>query len=328
MSLLEIESLTVDIPTTDGVARILDGIDLVLEAGAWHGIVGESGCGKTMTALAVMGLLPDRAVTGGRIRFAGQDLLATGEAAMCRVRGAEIGMIFQEPMTALNPVHPIGRQIAEGLRRGNGMSRAEAEARTRRAMQRVGLDPARFSPDLYPHQLSGGQRQRVMIAMVLARRPKLLIADEPTTALDVTVQAEILKLVAEIADETGMALLLITHDLGVVAAIAEAVHVMYAGRIVETGSTDAVFARLAHPYVRGLFEALPKEVIDPALRGAPLTAIPGRVPDPLERSPACAFAERCAFADAVCRTVRPDLLPLDLPAHRAACFHPRPAPGR
>jgi peptide/nickel transport system ATP-binding protein len=235
-------------------------------------------------------------------------------------------MIFQEPMTALNPVHPIGRQIAEGLRRTHGVGRAEAEATTRHAMSRVGLDPARFSLDLYPHQLSGGQRQRVMIAMVLARRPKLLIADEPTTALDVTVQAEILQLIGEIADETGMALLLITHDLGVIAAIAEAVHVMYAGRIVETGTTDAVFARLAHPYVRGLFEALPKEVLDPARRGQKLTAIPGRVPDPLERSAACAFAERCAFVTDRCRIERPFLDRLDSTDHRAACFHPRPTP--
>jgi len=328
MSLLSIEGLGVDIPNADGVTRILDGIDLSLEPGEWQGIVGESGCGKSMTALAVMGLLPERAVTGGRIVFAGRDLAGLDEAAMCRVRGAEIGMIFQEPMTALNPVHSIGRQIAEGLRRTRGLGRAAAEARTRQAMQRVGLDPARFSPDLYPHQLSGGQRQRVMIAMVLARRPRLLIADEPTTALDVTVQAEILKLVAEIADETGMALLLITHDLGVVAAIAETVHVMYAGRIVETGPTDAVFAHLAHPYVRGLFEALPKEVVEPGARGAALTAIPGRVPDPSERSPACAFADRCAFADARCRSERPQLRALHGAEHRAACFYPRPAPGR
>ncbi len=326
MSLLAIEGLTVDIPGPDGVARILDGIDLALAPGDWHGIVGESGCGKSMTALAIMGLLPDRATARGRIVFAGRDLLALDEPALCRVRGAEIGMIFQEPMTALNPVHPIGRQIAEGLARRRGIGRAAAEAETRRAMARVGLDPARFPPELYPHQLSGGQRQRVMIAMMLARRPKLLLADEPTTALDVTVQAEILKLVAELADETGMALLLITHDLGVVAAIAEAVHVMYAGRIVETGPTDAVFARLAHPYVRGLFEALPKEVHDPARRGLPLAGIPGRVPDPLERSPACAFADRCAFADAHCRRERPALMALDRPDHRAACFHPRPAP--
>ncbi len=328
MSLLAIENLTVEIPTADGVARILDGIDLALEPGEWHGLVGESGCGKSMTALAVMGLLPDRAITGGRIVFAGRDLLRLDEAALCRVRGAEIGMIFQEPMTALNPVHSIGRQIAEGLRRTNGIGRAEAEARTRQAMVRVGLDPARFPPHLYPHQLSGGQRQRVMIAMVLARRPKLLIADEPTTALDVTVQAEILKLVAELADETGMALLLITHDLGVVAAIAEAVHVMYAGRIVETGPTDTVFAGLVHPYVRGLFEALPKEVIDPSARGRPLTAIPGRVPDPLERSRACAFAERCGFADRRCWTERPLLAVQGDFAHRAACFHPRPPVAR
>jgi peptide/nickel transport system ATP-binding protein len=327
MTLLAVENLTVDIPTAEGVARILDGIDLELGPGDWQGIVGESGCGKSMTALAIMGLLPDRARAGGRIVFAGRNLLGLDETALCGIRGAEIGMIFQEPMTALNPVQPIGRQIAEGLRRQRGVGRAEAEALTRSVMQRVGLDPRQFSPDLYPHQLSGGQRQRVMIAMVLARRPRLLVADESTTALDVTVQAEILKLVGEIADETGMGLLLITHDLGVVAAIAETVHVMYAGRIVETGPTDAIFRRLAHPYVRALFEAVPKELVDPSRRGVPLEAIPGRVPDPLERSAACAFADRCAFADARCRGERPVLTPLDQAAHRAACFHPRPAMG-
>jgi peptide/nickel transport system ATP-binding protein len=327
MTLLSLDGLSVEIQTPEGPALLLDDVDLSLDAGDWHGIVGESGCGKSMTALAIMGLLPDRALTRGRVVFAGRDLLGLDDTALGRIRGAEIGMIFQEPMTALNPVHPIGRQITEGLRRTRGTGRAEAEATTKRAMQRVGLDPARFSPDLYPHQLSGGQRQRVMIAMVLARRPRLLIADEPTTALDVTVQADILQLIGEIADETGMALLLITHDLGVVAAIAEAVHVMYAGRIVETGATDAVFARLAHPYVRGLFEALPKDVTDPARRGQPLTAIPGRVPEPLERSRACAFAERCTLASDRCARERPLLEPLDRPDHRAACFHPRPAPG-
>jgi peptide/nickel transport system ATP-binding protein len=325
MTLLAIEGLTVDIPTAEGVARVIDGIDLALGPGDWHGIVGESGCGKSMTALAIMGLLPDRARAGGRIVFGGRELLGLDEPALCRIRGAEIGMIFQEPMTALNPVQPIGRQIAEGLEQSRGVGRAEAEALARRAMQRVGLEPRQFSPELYPHQLSGGQRQRVMIAMVLARRPKLLVADEPTTALDVTVQAEILKLMAELADETGMGLLLITHDLGVVAAIAETVHVMYAGRIVETGPTDAVFERLAHPYARALFDALPKEVADPARRGSRLAAIPGRVPDPLERSAACAFADRCAFVEGHCRRERPVLAPLDRPAHRAACFHPRPA---
>jgi len=328
MTLLEVENLAVEIETDGGTARLLDGIDLAMDAGDWHGIVGESGCGKSMTALALMGLLPERARAMGQIRFAGRELLGLDEAALCRIRGAEIGMIFQEPMTALNPVHPIGRQIAEGLRHRRGLGRADAERRAVEAMRRVGLDPRAFSPELYPHQLSGGQRQRVMIAMVLARRPKLLIADEPTTALDVTVQAAILKLIAEIADETGMALLLITHDLGVIAAIAETTHVMYAGRVVETGPTDSVFRQLAHPYLRGLFDALPKDLLAPEARGGRLAAIAGRVPDPIERHPACAFAPRCAFADHRCRAERPGFEPLAAPGHRVACFHPRPArPG-
>jgi peptide/nickel transport system ATP-binding protein len=320
VTLLEIEGLTLDLPTPAGTLRLLDGIDLVLEAGDWHGIVGESGCGKSLTALSIMRLLPDRTRLGGRLVFDGQDLLKLDEPALGRLRGAAIGMIFQEPMTALNPVRTIGWQIAEGLRLDGRLGRADIEARTLDAMRRVGLDPAHFSPRLYPHQLSGGQRQRAMIAMVLARRPKLLIADEPTTALDVTVQAEILKLIAEIADETGMALLLITHDLGVVAAIAEAVHVMYAGQIVETGPTDLVFDELAHPYLRGLFDALPT-ALGEAGRGR-LAAIPGQVPEPGGAAQACSFAPRCHRADALCHSVRPVLAPLEAPAHRAACFHP------
>ncbi len=325
MALLEIEGLTLDLPTPQGTLRLLDGIDLALEAGDWHGIVGESGCGKSLTALSIMRLEPDRARLGGRHVVGGPDHREIDEPAHGRRRGAEIGMIFQEPMTALNPVRTIGWQIAEGLRQDGRLGRAAIEARTLDAMRRVGLDPEQFSPRLYPHQLSGGQRQRAMIAMVLARRPKLLIADEPTTALDVTVQAEILRLIAEIADETGMALLFITHDLGVVAAIAEAVHVMYAGQIVETGPTDLVFRELAHPYLKGLFDALPSAPGEPG-RGR-LAAIPGQVPEPGGPAGACSFAPRCRRADALCRSVRPELAPLSAPAHRAACFHPL-APGR
>ncbi len=320
--MLEIEGLTLDLSTARGTLRLLDGVDLRLGEGDWHGIVGESGCGKSLTALSILGLLPPSARLGGRLVFAGRDLLRLDEPALGRLRGSEIGMIFQEPMTALNPVRTIGWQIAEGLRLDGRLDAREVRARTLDAMRRVGLDPGTFPPGLYPHQLSGGQRQRVMIAMVLARRPRLLIADEPTTALDVTVQASILKLIAEIADESGMGLLLITHDLGVTAAIAERVHVMYAGRIVETGPVDRVFQTLAHPYLRGLFQALPKMPETGGGERQRLVAIPGQVPEPGERCDACSFAPRCGRADAICRARRPELAPLATPTHRAACFHP------
>jgi peptide/nickel transport system ATP-binding protein len=235
--------------------EILAGVDLDLERGRSLAIVGESGSGKSMTALAIMGLLPDRARTGGSVQLDGRELLGLPDRRLCALRGRHMAMVFQEPMTALNPVQPIGRQIAEGPRRQLGLSRAEAMERVRSLMTRVGLDPLRIAPGRYPHQLSGGQRQRAMIAMALACDPELLIADEPTTALDLTVQAQILRLIDGIVRERGMGLLLITHDLGVVAAMAERVAVMQAGRIVETGATAEVLRRPAHPQTRRLLAA-------------------------------------------------------------------------
>ena len=310
MSLLSVEGLAVEI----GGLPILSGVDFALARGETLGLVGESGSGKSMTALAVMGLLPERAVAHGAVRLDGSDLLTTDEDALCRVRGRRIGMVFQEPMTALNPLRSIGNQIAEPLRLHLRLSRAEAEGRARALLDRVGLPAPRFSPELYPHQLSGGQRQRVMIAMALACDPDLLIADEPTTALDVTIQAQILALLGDIVAERHMALLLITHDLGVVGETAERVMVMYAGRVVERGATSEVFAARRHPYTRGLFAASPHE-----RRGrGRLAAIPGQVPEPRAIPPGCAFAPRCPRAEVDCTGV--------VPVGDVACLHPFGAP--
>ncbi len=308
--MLTVENLTVALP---GAGDILSGISFGVPRGGSLGLVGESGSGKSMTALAIMGLLPPGAVTGGRVLFDGTDLLAASEAALCRVRGQRIGMVFQEPMTALNPLMRIGAQVAEPLRRHLQLSRAEAEARARALLGRVGLSD--ISPQRYPHQLSGGQRQRVGIAMALACGPDLLIADEPTTALDVTVQAQVLDLLADLSAERGMALLLITHDLGVVSQTVQTMLVMYAGRVVEQGATASVFARMAHPYTRALFAASPHTAEGAA------EPIPGLVPDPAHRPPGCAFAPRCSRVQPGCSASVPPL-----GASGAACFHPHPPP--
>ena len=308
--MLAVENLTVTLP---GGIEVLSGVSLELARGGSLGLVGESGSGKSMTALAIMGLLPPGAAAGGRILLDGQDLLAAGEAALCGIRGRRIGMVFQEPMTALNPVMRIGQQVAEPLRWHLNLSRAEAEARAAALLGRVGL--SQISPRRYPHQLSGGQRQRVGIAMALACGPDLLIADEPTTALDVTVQAQVLDLLAELAEERQMALLLITHDLGVVSETVRRMAVLYAGRVVEQGATADVFARMAHPYTRALFAASPHMTEGAAL------PIPGQVPDPGHRPPGCAFAPRCTRALAACGASVPPLGGL-----QAACFNPHPPP--
>ncbi len=327
--LLEMGNMSVELPFGTRTADIVSGITLTLNRGERLGVVGESGSGKSITALAAMGLLPDRMRVRGTLRFDGQDLANKPEAELCKMRGRRMAMIFQEPMTALNPVKTIGAQIAEGRRLHFGESRTDAERKARELLDRVGLPAPRFNLDLYPHQLSGGQRQRVMIAMAIACEPDLLIADEPTTALDVTVQAQILDLMDELIDETGTALMLITHDLGVVSEMTDRIAVMYAGRIVETGRTEAVFNRMAHPYARGLFQASPHGanlVRDHTKPRQRLAAIPGVVPDPLARPPSCSFADRCAFVEGDCRKLIP---PLDLIgesegiAHRAACLHPR-----
>jgi peptide/nickel transport system ATP-binding protein len=310
-----------DVSVAIGRTSLLLHVSLALERGEILGLVGESGSGKSLTALAIVGLLPEAATAQGRILFDGTDLLRAREAERCRLRGRRIGMVFQEPMTALNPVQSIGAQIAEGMRLHLKLGRAESDARTRRLLDRVGLPAPRFPPSLYPHQLSGGQRQRVVIAIALACAPDLLIADEPTTALDVTIQAQILDLLGDLVAETRMALLLITHDLGVVADIAGRVAVMYSGRVVETGPTETVFASMAHPYTSGLFAAASRK----AGAGARLAAIPGVVPEPSRRPPGCAFAPRCASAAADCLPEPPSLHPLTL-AHRVACLHCNPSP--
>lgn len=327
--LLEIRDLGVHLQAGGRQAEILSGITLTLNRGERLGIVGESGSGKSITALAVMGLLPHRMTLSGTLRFDGQDLTTISEAAHCTMRGRQMAMIFQEPMTALNPIKTIGAQISEGRRLHLKESRADADKTARRLLDRVGLAAPRFDLELYPHQLSGGQRQRVMIAMALACEPELLIADEPTTALDVTVQAQILDLLDELIDESGTALLLITHDLGVVSEMTDRIAVMYAGRVVETGDTQDVFRHMAHPYARGLFAASPHSL---TMRPKPentdkrqrLTTITGVVPDPFSRLPQCGFADRCRFVQADCRATVPPLGNTDFldVAHRVACFHP------
>jgi peptide/nickel transport system ATP-binding protein len=317
MTLLALQDLHLDL---DGAA-LLHGVDLAIARGERVGLVGESGCGKSLTALAVMGLAPERARLTGSIRLDGTELLGLDEPALCRIRGRRVAMIFQEPMTALNPVQTIGRQIAEGPLRQLGLSRAAAARRAEALLARVRLDPARFPLSLYPHQLSGGQRQRVMIAIALASDPELLVADEPTTALDVTVQAEILRLIDELVRERGMGLLLITHDLGVVAAMTDRMAVMYAGTVVEQGATAEVFAHMAHPYTRALLAARPREVELLKVEHAPLTTIPGQVASPRERPQGCAFWPRCPRMGEPCRSLAPALRPV-APGHDAACHFP------
>ena len=316
MPMLQVESLQVSLPGPRGTAKALRGIDFAMQRGDSVGLIGESGCGKSMTALALMGLLPQGAQVSGSIRFDGSELVGLSDAAMCELRGQRLAMIFQEPMTALNPLHRIGDQVAEPLRQHRGMGRTEARAEALRLLDRVHLPQARQRLDAWPHQLSGGQRQRVMIAAALACGPDLLIADEPTTALDVTIQGEILALIAELVADSGMALLLISHDLGVMARSVERVMVMYGGSVVESGPTGAVFQRLAHPYTRGLFGARPRLG---AARGQPLLTIPGRVPELIDMPAGCPFADRCSWVVDACRAAPPPALSVGA-AHVARCI--------
>ncbi|HSP96637.1 MAG TPA: ABC transporter ATP-binding protein [Candidatus Dormibacteraeota bacterium] len=316
MPLLEIHDLRVEF----GAAAPVDGVSLSLAAGRTLGLVGESGCGKTLTALAVMGLVPPSGrVAGGRVMFAGRDLLALDERAMREVRGGAIGMVFQEPMTALNPVLTVGAQIAE-VAALHGAGRGAAWARAVEMLRLVEIPDPERRADAYPHQLSGGMRQRVMLAMALACRPQLLIADEPTTALDVTIQAQVLDLLAALQRRLGMAVLLVTHDLGVVAERADEIAIMYAGRIVETGDATAVLATPAHPYTRGLVASVPA----PGRRSR-LEAIPGSVPDPAHLPSGCRFRDRCRDAIAECAQVDPPLRDVGA-GRRAACIRIDPAP--
>jgi peptide/nickel transport system ATP-binding protein len=310
MTLLAIEGLAVDLRLGGGGhVPALRGLDFAIASGSTLGLVGESGSGKSMTALALMGLLPEGARSRGRILFEGRDLLALDEDSWRRLRGNRIAMTFQEPMTALNPVQPIGRQIVEPILLHRNVTRAEAETEAVRLLDRVGLPEPRRRLAAYPHQLSGGQRQRVMIAMALGCAPSLLIADEPTTALDATIQGQVLALLRELVDESGMALLLISHDLNAIAETVDRVAVMYGGAIVEAAPADRLFAAPRHPYTRGLLAAMP--VLDPGrLAGAPrarLQVIAGSVPELTGFGAGCTFAGRCPHAIDACRAAPPPL---------------------
>jgi peptide/nickel transport system ATP-binding protein len=296
--LLVVHDLRVTLATAQGPLPALRGLDFSLESGQTLGLIGESGCGKSLTALALMGLLPEGAQVSGSMRLEGTELVGLPERDWCRLRGQRVGMVFQEPMTALNPLHTVGAQIAEPLRLHRGLSRTAARAEALRLLERVQMPQARERLDAWPHQLSGGQRQRVVIAIALACGPALLVADEPTTALDVTLQREVLALIQQLVSDDGMGLVLISHDLGLMAEHADRLHVMYAGEIVERGPTAAVFAAPAHPYTRGLQAARPQVGLP---RGARLATIPGRVPALAALPDGCAFAERCALAGDDCR---------------------------
>ena len=319
MALLEIENLQTHFRTPDGVNRAVDGVSFTVEAGETVAIVGESGCGKSVTASSVLRLIPEPpGKIRGSIRFEGIDLLKLDERAMRDIRGNQISMVFQEPMTSLNPVLTVGRQIGETLRLHQGLGREAAERRVVEMLRLVGIaEPERRARE-YPHQLSGGMRQRVMIAIALACNPKLLIADEPTTALDVTIQAQILDLMSELKQRVGAAIILITHDLGVVAEIAERVLVMYAGRKVEEARVSELFRSPRHPYTQGLLGALPKLGSSLNEKATRLVEIPGAVPSLKQRIAGCVFASRCALARDVCRHV-PPALELKAPGHLAAC---------
>ena len=310
--LLEVNDLQTHFPTRAGLVRAVDGVSFHLDRGELLGLVGESGCGKSMTALSVMRLIaPPGRIVKGEILFDGKDLLKLSDPEMRQMRGDDIAMIFQDPMTSLNPVFTVGEQIAEALRLHRKMSRKEARQATVEAMREVAIpDPARRLDD-YPHQLSGGMRQRVMIAMALACNPKLLIADEPTTALDVTIQAQILELLDELRKQRELAVLLITHDLGVVAEVADRVAVMYTGRIVEESPVDELFARPKHPYTEGLLRSVPKLTSEDVIRKERLETIEGVVPSPTELPPGCHFAPRCVHRMPRCTEERIPLYELD-----------------
>jgi oligopeptide/dipeptide ABC transporter ATP-binding protein len=301
--LLAIRDLDVWFDTEHGRVHAVRGVSLDVAASRTLGLVGESGCGKSVTCHAVLRLTPANGLVSGQIAFDGRDLAQFGDAAMNAVRGHEIAMIFQEPLSALNPVHPVGAQIVESLRLHRAMDTRAARAEAMRLLERVGIPEAARRMGEYPHQLSGGLNQRVMIAMALACRPRLLLADEPTTALDVTIQAQILDLLQALQRELGMAMVLVTHDLGVVAEVADEVAVMYAGSVVEQGSALDVFARPLHPYTAGLLHAIPR--IDATVEA--LAPIEGTVPSAIDIPPGCAFAPRCPRAQARCTLQRPAL---------------------
>jgi peptide/nickel transport system ATP-binding protein len=318
---LVVEDLSVRFRTEDGFVHAVDEVSFEVDAGEVLAVVGESGCGKTVTALSLVGLLPPSAQVAGQVRLAGEDLVKVTNARLRELRGKQVGFVFQEPMTSLNPVLTVGRQVGEVLRRHQRLSRQAALGRAAELLDLVGIPEPRRRLGEYPHQLSGGLRQRVMIAMAVACEPRVLIADEPTTALDVTIQAGILDLLRDLRHRLGTAVLLITHDLGVVADFADRVLVMYAGRKVEEAAAEELFAAPQHPYTVGLLGAVP----NPSRQapGGRLREIPGMVPSLSERLGFCAFAPRCPRADDRSRSERPQLEEVR-PGHLVACFHPGP----
>lgn len=319
--LLSVDEIIVDFQTRAGKARVLDHVSLEVAEGEILGIVGESGCGKSMTALSIMGLVPNPPgkVTSGSITLNGRELVGLNESELCDIRGKDIGMIFQEPMSSLNPVFTVGEQIAESVRLHEKASPCAAMDRAIEMLRAVEIPEPELRARAYPHQLSGGMRQRVMIAIALACRPRVLIADEPTTALDATVQAQIFDLLQDLQREMGTAIILITHDMGAVAELADRVAVMYAGRVVEKGTVEAVLSNPQHPYTKGLITCVPHLEPDPPATREPLLEIPGMVPALTALGKGCAFAPRCGARIARCDTEKPSLTATDS-AHWAACW--------
>ena len=324
--LLRVEDLVTSFRTEQGILRAVDHVSFTVPEGATLGIVGESGCGKSVTALSILRLIafPQGEIEKGKVELRGKDILALSEREMQDIRGNEISMIFQEPMTSLNPVYTVGAQIVEAIRLHQKKSRREAKERAIEMLRLVGIPSPETNVDSYPHELSGGMRQRVMIAMALACEPSLLIADEPTTALDVTIQAQILELLAKLKEQLGMGIVLITHDLGVVAEVASHVVVMYAGRVVECATTQRIFSVPRHPYTKGLLKSLPKfekPVPAPDGKRARLPTIEGLVPNPFALPRGCRFADRCPYVVEECTRAEPDLVAaLDDPSHLARCI--------
>ena len=318
-SILRIQDLRTHFFTERGLIKAVDGIDLDIEAGTTFGLVGESGCGKSVTALSIMKLVPNPPgkIVGGKILFRNHDLIPLSEKEMCRIRGKEIAMIFQEPMTSLNPVFTIGNQISECLLIHQRISTSEAKEKTLQLMKLVGIPSPEKRIREYPHQMSGGMRQRVMIAMAISCNPSVLIADEPTTALDVTIQSQILDLIGHLIKTLGMTMILISHDLGVIARIAQEAAIMYAGKIVEKASIKTLFHHPRHPYTLGLLKSAPR--IDRTGKRR-LDTIPGSVPNLLNPPPGCAFHPRCSYAQEICRQKTPPLSSVGENGHLSACF--------